>query len=481
MTTVTISQGRVALDDPHACTDANDILTVFGALFDTLVRRTPGGGYCPALATEWTVSEDARRYHFLLREGVVFHDGDPCEADAIRYALMRMARPDMGATLGAPGVYAQYLAGLEVEVLGRHEIALTLAQPIADLFDILAYGHVVSPRAVEAAGEDLARRAVGTGPYRLQSYLPGERIELRANPGHFDGKPTHDGIVWVKGETAAGRAEALRTGQVDIANGLPRAALSELPSSSFTTVEFLAPTALIMMFNAAEGPAGDPRVRLALNLAINRRQLVEGVLEGAGQPLHGFVSPVHYGADPNAPPFVQDLAEARRLLAEAGHPDGLTLQLYCPTRLPDEAQALADAIEAQLAPLGVRFERDIEPDRVRYANQVRLKAIHDVCVFDSSPMSVFRVLHEKVDSRVRGSWWQGYSNPAVERLIDLARVTTSNAAREELYRQCYRLLQQDPPWLYLYNHRRVIGLRGRHPDWRMRSDGVVDVRALPAF
>lgn len=481
MTIITISQGRVALDDPHACTDANDILTVFGALFDTLVRRTPDGGYGPALATEWTVSEDARRYQFRLREGVLFHDGEPCDAEAVRYALLRMARPDMGATLGAPGVYAQYLAGLEVEVLSRHELALTLAQPIADLFDILAYGHIVSPRAVEAAGDDLARRAVGTGPYRLCAYEPGERIELLANPGHFDGKPTFEGVTWVKGDTAAGRAEALRTGQVDIANGLPRSALSELPSPSFTVEEFLAPTALIMMFNAAQGPASDPRVRLALNLAIDRQALVDDVLGGGGQPLHGFVSPAHYGADPEAPPFRQDLAEARRLLDEAGHADGLTLHLYCPTRLPDEAQALADAVEAQLAPLGVRFERHIEPDRVLYANQVRLKAIRDICVFDSSPMSVFRVLHEKIDSRVRGSWWEGYANPAVEELLDRARRTVSAEAREKLYRQCYRLLQQDPPWLYLYNHRRVIGLRGHHPAWRMRRDGVVDIRALPAL
>ena len=94
-------------------------------------------------------------------------------------------------------------------------------------------------------------------------------------------------------------------------------------------------------------------------------------------------------------------------------------------------------------------------------------------------MSIFRVLHEKIDSRVRGSWWEGYANPAVERLIDQARTTISPEAREELYRQCYRLLQQDPPWLYLYNHRRVIGLRSDHPGWRMRTDGVLDVRSLP--
>lgn len=479
MTMVTISQPRITLDDPHACTDANDVLTVFGALFDTLVRRVPGGGYGPSLATQWSVSEDARHFTFRLREGVAFHDGEPCDADAVRYALLRMARPDMGATLGAPGVYAQYLAGMAVEVTGSHEIALTLARPLADLFDILSYGYIISPAAVEAAGDDLAKRAIGTGPYKLERYVPGERIEAIANPNHFDGAPSFERIAWIKGETAPVRAEALRTGAADVANGLPRSALTDLAAPGWTTHDFLAPTALIMMFNAGKGPASDPRVRRALNLAIDREALVEDVLGGAGQSLHGFVSPVHSGADTGAPAFQRDIAEARRLLAEAGHRNGLTLQLYCPTRLPDEAQALADAVEAQLLELNVRFERHVEPDRVRYANQVRLKAIHDLCIFDSSPMSVFRVLHEKIDSRVRGAWWEGYSNPAVERLIDQARATVVREAREALYRQCYRLLQQDPPWLYLYNHRRVIGLRGDHPGWRMHTDGVLDVRALP--
>jgi peptide/nickel transport system substrate-binding protein len=112
---------------------------------------------------------------------------------------------------------------------------------------------------------------------------------------------------------------------------------------------------------------------------------------------------------------------------------------------------------------------------------VRLKQIHDLCVFDSSPMSTFRVLHEKVDSRVRGSWWEGYANPAVEALIDRARRMVDDDARESLFQECYRLLQADPPWLYLYNHRRGIAVRGAHPRWAMRRDGILDVRCLPAL
>jgi peptide/nickel transport system substrate-binding protein len=483
---ITIAQPRVVLDDPHACTDSGDVLCVFGALFDTLVKRGPAGGYLPSLATHWHVSDDARRFSFSLRDHARFHNGDPCEAEAVAWTLTRMARPDMGATLGAPGVYAQYLAGLEIRIVSRLEIEVTLAQPMADLFDILVAGNIVSPRAVMAAGDDLAARAVGTGPYILESHEPGSSITVRAMPGHFAGEPVHERITWVAAHTADERLAMLQDGRADIANGLEMAG-KQMPAAmpGLTLLNYLAPTAIIFMFNAASGPGADARLRLALNLAIDREALVASVLRGAGQPLHGFVSPVHVGADTDAPPFRQDIGEARRLLREAGygagHGEGLVLQLYCPTRLPDEAQRLVARVAEQLAVLGVSFQIHLENDRTHYANQVRLKAIHDLCVFDSSPMSAFRVLHEKIDSRIRGSWWEGYCNPALEAILDRVRVTTDDVARGDLLRGCYRLLQQDPPWLYLYNHRRVIGVKGHHPDWRMRQDGVLDVRQLPAM
>jgi peptide/nickel transport system substrate-binding protein len=481
MREITIAQPRVVLDDPHACTDSNDVLNVFGALFDSLVRRG-AKGYEPALATEWTISEDARTFTFQLRDGVRFHNGDVCDAVAVKFSLERMARPDMGATLGAPGVYSQYLAGLQIDILGNLEVRVTLVNPVADLFDVLAYGHIISPRAIAAAGDDLTKRAIGTGPYMLTQYTPGESITVQATAAHFDGATIYSSITWLVGTTAETRLAMLLAGEVTVANGLAPEASNVLATTEvFTSVEYLAPTAIICMFNAKDGPGADARVRLALNLALDRTALVDRVLQGAGQPLHGFISPVHFGADVDVAPEGRNLDAALKLLTDAGYGNGLTLEVYCPTRLPDEAQALVAALETQFSPLGVQFNVHLENDRTYYANQVRLKNIHDICVFDSSPMSAFRVLYEKIDARVKGSWWEGYCNPAVEALIDVGRRTVDNNAREAIYQKCYRLLQRDPPWLYLYNHQRIIGLKGVHPAWSMPHDGVLDVRRLPAI
>jgi peptide/nickel transport system substrate-binding protein len=479
MTVTTIIQPRAVLDDPHACTDSGDVLTVFGALFDALVRRGPDG-YEPALATDWAMSDDARVTEFALRDGVRFHDGEACDAGAVKHCLERMARPDMGATLGAPGVYSQYLAGMTVEITDRLRLRVTTATPLADLMDILHVGHIVSPRALEAAGDDLAKRAVGTGPYRLESCVQGKEIVAVANPDHFAGKPSRKRITWRGEASPEARLAALLSGDAGVANGLEHAPGARAAPHGVTLVDYLAPTAIIMMFNCASGPGADPRVRRALNLAIDRAALVRDVLHGAGQPLHGYVSPAHDGHDADAGPIPHDREESKRLLREAGYGDGVVFETYCPTRLPDEAQALVAALSRQLADLGVTFRVHLDPDRVHYANQVRLKNIHDICVFDSSPMSCFRVLYEKIDSRVKGSWWEGYANPEVEGLLDLGRRTVARDKRFAIYREAYRRLQADPPWLYLYNHRRVIGLSGSHLAFAMRADGVLDVRRLSA-
>ena len=213
-------------------------------------------------------------------------------------------------------------------------------------------------------------------------------------------------------------------------------------------------------------------------IAVPLTGLIAGVLGGAGAPLQGLSSSAHTGYVPGDH-FAHDRDAARALLHDAGVADGLTLDVDCPTSLPDEAEALTEAVAGQLAPLNVRLRVRRHEDREAYAHMVRRSEIGDMCVFDSSPLSTFRVLYEKIDSRVGGSWWQGYANTKVEALIDQARRTPDSTTRAAIYRDCNRLLTEDPPWIFLYNHRCTIGLHGDHPGWAMRRDGVLDVRALP--
>jgi peptide/nickel transport system substrate-binding protein len=454
-----IAQPSVVVVDPHACTDQSDALTVLRAVFDTLVRRGSKGDWRPAAAVRWDVSDDALTYTFELRHDLVFHDGTLLDADAVSFSLQRMARPDMGATLGAGGVYAQYLQGMEIDCPSRFQVRVRLAAPLADFFDILAYGHLVSPTAIAKAGDNVAGRLIGSGRYQITAINPGVSIKAIAISHPLATPNQPQSVEWLAVADDAGRRDLIERGAVQFATRLGSAPVeSGATLSGLVTHDQLDPMAVVFLFNCISGPMRDPRVRLALNLAIDRHALIANVLGGQGDPLHGFVSSAHFGAPAvldaaRALPF--DPRNARRLLAEAGFADGLTLNVDRPSRLPDEAAVLTDAVAVQLQNVGVRLKVRIETDRVRYANRVRLKDIQDLALFDSSPLSTFRVAVEKIDSRARGSWWQGYSNTQVEALLDCARATPDDLARAGLYGQIFALLQADPPWLYLYTHRRL--------------------------
>lgn len=482
MNTATIAQPRLRLEDPHDCTDATDVLCVFDAFFDGLVRHGQDGGYVPALAKSWTVSGDACTWTFRLCEGLTFHDGTKCDADAVILSLRRMSRADKGYTLGAPGVWHQYLGDARIIAPDAQTVEITLARPMADLLDVLVYGYVIAPRAIDRYESGDVSTPVGTGPYRFESYRRGHDITGRRFDGWHGKQPANAQIRFVLEPDAGRRQTMLVDGEAQVASCLDFQQSHVLDhGDEFTRAVTLVPVSIIYLFNSSCGPFADPRIRRAANLALDRQTLIDTVVAGAARPLTGFVSPSHFGVPVASGGLERDLAEAKRLLAEAGHADGLRIEVDYPTRLPDEAEALTVAVERQLSQIGISFHVHRHNDREAYAHGVRLKQVRDMCVFDSSPLSTFRVLAEKIDARARGSWWLGYQNSKVEGLVDEGRRTTSDTARGSIYENAYRLLQQDPPWLYLYNPLRITGLAGDHPDWRIRPDAVLDVTALPGF
>lgn len=476
----TILQSRVEIPDPHDCTDNADTLSLLGAIFDALIRRGADGRFHPAVAESWSVSEDARQWRFTLRPGLTFHDGSALDAAAMKFSIERMTRPEIGATLGAPAVWGQYLGGATVAVEDAVTLTITTAEPTADLLDILVSGYALPPHAADAP--DFLETPIGSGAYRVETIAQGAEIRLSANVEWW-GPPVANAQIVCRREADAGRrVDALLAGGCAVASRLgPKEAANLAHRADITTRRHIDPTAIIYLLNATKGPFMDQRVRRAINLAVDRRSLVTRVLDGGGQSLPGFISPSHFGNATVDTVGHPDITAARRLLAEAGHGDGLSITVDCPTRLPDEAEALTAALAEQLNPVGIDIAARLVQDRTAYAEQVRDKAIHDMCLFDSSPMSTFRVLNEKIDSRVAGSWWQGYCNPRVEALLDQARKTVDWRARESLYRKCHVILQNDPAWLTLYNHVRWVGLSGDHLDWRPRPDGILDLATLPAL
>lgn len=466
-----IVQEKVRFQDPHDATDTCDTLTLFEAVFDAPVRRSPDNRFRPALAERWEVSADARTWHLHLRPGVRFHDGSPFDAEAMAFVLRRMQRPDIGATLGAPAVWGQYLGGAGVAVTGPLTVRIALEESMADLLDILASAYALPPGSADHP--DFLRKPIGTGAYRVDGVDEGS-VDLVANPAWWGGPVAHETLSFRSIQGSAARVAAVTVGEADLA---PRVDPADIPAPTDgrgRTHVYPDPTAIIYILNAARGPFADARVRRAIDMAVDRNALIDKALQGRARALNGIVSPAHLGSGQSTP-APADPDRARTLLADAGYGGGLALVCDCPTRLPDEAQALTAALAGQLAAIGVTLDLNIVEDRVAYAEAIRDKRIHDLCVFDSSPMSTFRVLHEKIDSRVRGSWWEGYSNREVEAAMDVARTTVDETERSRVYAAILAMLRKDPPWLALYMRDFAAVWHDRKDHWVVRADGVLDV------
>ena len=206
---------------------------------------------------------------------------------------------------------------------------------------------------------------------------------------------------------------------------------------------------------------------------MDKDQIIDEIKNGAATPLNGYLTPHHFGYNPETPVYPYDPEKARTLLADAGYGDGLKLVFDIPMVMPDEAPELTRMMAEQYSQVGISVEVIEHRDRAAYSEMVREKRINDACCFDSSPRSTYRVLREKIQSTLQGPWWQGYENQQVNSLIEQAEATFSNSERRKIYQHIYKIIRDDAPWIFLYRPTRYWGARSTLKDWKPRKDGLL--------
>ncbi|MEQ9124312.1 MAG: ABC transporter substrate-binding protein, partial [Alphaproteobacteria bacterium] len=202
------------------------------------VRRGQDGRFRPALAESWTVSEDARTWTFRLKPGLRFHNGDVLDAAAAAFSIRRMQRPDIGATLGAPGVWRQYLAEAEVDALDDSTLRIALTTPMADLLDILVSGYVLPPELADR--KDFLKSPVGSGAYRAVE-ISGDFIRMAANPNWQGGAVAHADVVWRRMPSPRDRIGAVASGEAHVATRLDPGAAS---AAGLSAVDYVDPVSI---------------------------------------------------------------------------------------------------------------------------------------------------------------------------------------------------------------------------------------------
>jgi peptide/nickel transport system substrate-binding protein len=357
--------------DPHRATATQDKGTVVWS-FSGLVRFPPGsadpGALEADLAERWEVSPDGLSFTFHLRRGALFHHGfGEVTAEDVAFSLRRAADREKSSFA------ADYAAVATIEVTGSHTLRVTLKEPVPLALGLFANyhgGNVVSRRAAEEAGEAFRLRPVGSGPFAIDRVEAGQAVHLSAHDGHFRGRPKIRAIVGRYILSDSTRELAFTAGELELMAGRREQRWVErMRGVRGAVVEVIGPGEFrTLLINTRRAPLDDIRVRQALAHAID----VGGIIRFVGPDVATRgVSPVppgYLGMIADVPTFAPDVTRARALLAEAGHPNGITIRSVVSNI--SAQQPIMEQVQAQLRRAGITLDMDIV-DHPTYHQRIR--------------------------------------------------------------------------------------------------------------
>jgi peptide/nickel transport system substrate-binding protein len=412
----------------------------------------------PDLAESWTPNADLTSWTFKLRPGVTFHDGTPWNADAAIFNLDRYTNknsPDYYQDLNAQAGLS--IAGIKTyKKIDDLTLQIDTNGPWSYLPSDMATVYFASPAAVKAEGnEGFAEKPVGTGPFKFDSLVRGQRMVMVKNDKYWAGAPKVDKVILRPIPDPTARVAALRAGEVNWIEVPPPDDVPNLKSQGFQVLTNSYNHIWPWVYNMTKAPFDNPKVREALNWAINRQGLVDNILKGTAEPALGFVPRASDAYRPADDVYGYDPAKAKQLLAEAGYPNGFSMTLSYPTSGSGNMvpTPMNTALQSDLAAVGVKVE--LKPiEWAAMLNDFFVGKIPDNA----------DALNISLSYQQEGFWrnWFGtgsaanagkYSNPQVDALFAKARTVLDDSARSDLYSQAAQILGQDSPWLVVVNDR----------------------------
>ena len=396
----------------------------------------------PELATRWEASEDLKTWIFTLRPGVKFHNGKVFDAADVVFTYKRLLDKDVGSVLRAA-----LSVVTSVEAIDPLTVKFTLSIPYADLPAVTAgyQAMIVSESTVDT----FTTKPIGTGPFRFVEYRPGDQLVVEKNPDYFvPGLPKLDrAILRIIPEPTTALA-GLESGAVDIVYNIAPEQVDQLKTSSVARVEEVTSgTWQGLIFNSQFKPFDDPRVREAFIKLIDKPMFTEIATFGHGTPTVTPIPPTHpyFRKDLLA---AQDIAGARKLLAEAGLGSGVAIELFIPGSEP-AMERLATTFRDTAKQAGITVSLRIVPQDKFFA-EMEGKVPFNVDQFygrTTPDLMLYAWYHST------GSWnntlWH-YSNPEVDKILDAARVTADKAEQARLYGKFQEIVAKDGPGVIVY-------------------------------
>jgi peptide/nickel transport system substrate-binding protein len=449
-------------------------------IFSTLVEQDEHQRLVPGLATEWHTVDDTT-WEFKLRDGVRFSDGSPFGPEDVLATLRRVPQVP-----NSPSSFAIYTRAIvEATAVDAHTIRFRTAQPYPLLPNDLASVFIIS-RAQEAAttGDfNAGRAAIGTGPFTLVEYVPGDRIVLQRNDAYWGPRPHWARVTLKLITNDAARVAALLAGDVQFIENVPPDAIAHVRANANLDISQTVSNRLVYLHLDSfrdqspfttdragavlpNNPLRDVRVRRALSMAINRQAIVSRLLEGVAVPAGGLIPDEFFGANPRLQPMPFNQEQARRLLAEAGYPNGFGLTIHGPNDRYIKDEAVLQAIGPMFSRIGIETRVVTMPwatfasqaSAPNYAFSVMLVGWGSGTGEASSPL---RALIATVNAQAgMGTANRGrYSNPRVDQLLQQALTTVDDRRREQLLQEASEVAINDVAIIPLHYQINVWALR----------------------
>jgi len=474
--------------DPPQVTDLNSN-RVGRRVVETLVTfPEESTQVVPGLAESWTISKDGLQYTFKLRRGITFHDGTPLNAEAVKFSIERQINPNHPAYKLGKYPFANFFFGnvKAVEVLSEERVAFLLNEPRASFLSILTAGaaSIVSPTAVMKWGPDYPTHPVGTGPFRFASWDRGQRVVLEKNPTYWKYPVKVERVIYRPIVEDQARLTELLTGTLDVIVGVPADFVSQLEQNAkITLLKQVGAHVWYLGMNNQKKPFDDKRVRQALNYAVNKDAIVKDVLKGTGAASRGPVLPGTWGADPALKAYPYDPERAKKLLAEAGYPNGFSTTLWVPESGSgmQAPVAMSTVMQSNLKAVGVNVSLQIM-EWGAYLAKLRTKeqelfALSWMAGTEDPDMVMYPLLHSSQWTPV-GPNRALYKNARFDALLQQARLTTDQAKRAQLYKEAQRILVDDAPWVFVDHEIQIAALSKRvqgfklHPSFDLRVETI---------
>ncbi|MEJ8547469.1 ABC transporter substrate-binding protein [Brevibacillus borstelensis] len=447
--------------DPIRETDG-ETFKVTENIYETLVSyEDTNTTVIPGLAESWEISEDGLTYTFKLRQGVKFHDGNDFNAEAVKFNFDRwMDKSNKYHNPEGFPYYTDMFGGYkgdpdhvikEVKVVDSHTVQFILNRTQAPFLANLGMSPfaIASPKAIE--GGKLGDEPVGTGPFKFAGWKRNDIITLEKNPDYWNKEyPKLDKVIFKVIPENTARLTALTSGEIDLMDGLnPDDAEAVKENKDLQLIMRPSMNVGYLAFNTEKKPFDNPKVRQAISHAINKPEMVKAFYSGLGEPATNPMPPSLWGYNDQIKDREYNLDEAKKLLAEAGFPNGFKVQfLAMPVPRPyiPDGKKMAEAIQQNLQKIGIQAEI-VTMEWATYLEKTR-QGEYEMCLLgwtgdNGDPDNFLYTLLDK--NTINGNNIPRYSNEEVHQILLKAQSATDQKERETLYKKAQELIFNDAP------------------------------------